>query len=177
MKIKLINTRIKKIRLICIIVFVLGVFLVSYGAIIKNSDYSFKMSFNDEEIGFFEGETLHFLNDVNIVFEGDKFKVLVSGKKKDSSFSLKETSNITLKKHLYSINIPIEIDNNPLFYLVDEDGNEIHNYLSNNKAFKIISDEVLYVNNVIYNGEMFTEVGNYFITYEEKDYNVNILNY
>lgn len=172
------NTRIGKIRLGCIIAFVIGFSLFIYGIIIKNANYSFEIKFNGESFGFFEDETLHFLDDVDVEIVEKDFKISLNGNKVKNEFKLTATNNnVVIKKYFNKITIPIKIERDHVLYVVDENDNVIHNYLSNNKSFKIISDKEIVVNNSIYNGELFTEFGNYFVECEGKEYNINILNY
>lgn len=166
--------------ILTILAFVLIVSVV-FTFIIVKSDYSFKLKFNDEELNFFDGETLYYSDAVNINFEGDGYITRINNKKFKNDITLEKDGKYTLTLHklLKKYSIAIEVNSNPEVYLVDSAGNEIHNYLSNSNPFKIVrnSDDInIYINNMVYSEEsMVEEEGNYIVSTDDDSYTVNIL--
>lgn len=154
---------------------------VVFTFIIVKSDYSFELKFNDEELNFFDGETLYFNNSVNIDFDGKGYTTKLDDNKFKNGITLDEDGTYTLniRKLLKNYSITIKIDSNPDLYLVDSDGNVIHNYLSNSNPFKVVrnSEDInIYINNMVYTDDVVVlDAGNYIVSTDDDSYTVNIL--
>ncbi len=174
---KFINTK----NIILTILAIVLVISVIFTFIIVKSDYSFELKFNEEELDFFDEETLYFNDAVNIDFEGSGYIVKLNDDKFKNSITLDEdgTYILDISKLLKHYSITIEVNSASDLYLVDNDGNVIHNYLSNSNPFKIVrssSDINVYVNNMVYTDNILVEEsGNYIISTDDDLYTVNIL--
>lgn len=166
--------------ILTILVIVLIVTVV-FTFIIVKSDYSFKLEFNDEELDFFDGETLYFNDPVSIDFDGSGYTTKLNDDKFKNGITLDKDGKYTLHicKLLKNYSVNIEVDSNPDLYLVDSDGNVIHNYLSNSNPFKVVrsSDDInVYVNNMVYTDDVIVlDAGNYVVSTDDDSYTVNIL--
>lgn len=167
-----------------IILTILGLGLiisVAFTFIIVKADYSFEIEFNNEQLDFFDGETLYFNDEVNINFEGSGYTTKLNGDKFKNDITIDKdgTYSLDINKLLKHYSITIKVDNTPDLYLVDNDGNVIHNYLSNSNPFKIVrssSDINVYVNNMVYTDNiLMEEAGNYIVSTDDESYTVNIL--
>lgn len=154
---------------------------LAFTLIVVKSDYSFQLKFNDEELNFFDGETLYFNNTVNINFDGSGYTAKLGRDRFKNDITLSEDGTYVLKisKLLKHYTIPIVVNSNPDLYLVDNDGNVIHNYLSNTNSFKVvrnIKDINVYVDNMVYTDDtILDEAGNYLVSTDDEKYTVNIL--
>ena len=147
--------------------------------LVNNANYDLKLTFNGEEINFFNNEGLFFNEDVNINCDSKGFKIKVDGEKVKKNFSLKEGEHtVTFKKYFTEYTLNINVNYEPSVYFVDEDGNVINNYLSNDKDFYIKTsdmEEVVMINNTEYKGEKINKVDNYEVLSKSGVYNINIL--
>jgi len=174
---KLLNTKNIILTIVTLVIIVLVVFTI----IIVNSDYSFKLKFNNEELNFFNKETLYFNDKVDINFDGSGYTAKLNNDKFKNDITLSEDGTYVLKlnKLLKNYTITIEVNSNPNLYLVDNDGNVIHNYLSNTNPFKIVksgNNINAYINNMIYTDDtVVTEAGNYVVSTDDDSYTVNVL--
>lgn len=174
---KFINTKNITLTILALVLIVSVVFTF----IIVKADYSFKLKFNNEELNFFDGETLYFNDAVNIDFAGSGYKTKLNNDKFKNDITIDEdgTYKLSIRKLLKKYLITIKVDNSPDFYIVDSEGNTIHNYLSNSNPFKIIrgnKDTNIYVNNMIYTDDIvILDAGNYVVSTDDELYTVNIL--
>jgi len=154
---------------------------VVFAFIIMKSDYSFQLKFNNEELDFFDGETLYFNGVVDIDFDGSGYTAKMNSDKFKNSITLEEdgTYTLSIRKLLKRYSITIEVNSNPDIYLVDNDGNTIHNYLSNSEPFKVVrssADINVYINNMVYTDDVTVlDTGNYVVSTDDDSYTVNIL--
>jgi hypothetical protein len=154
---------------------------VVFTFIIVKADYSFEIKFNNEQLNFFDGETLYFNDAVNLDFAGSGYTTKLNGDKFKNNITIDEdgTYTLSIRKLLKDYLITIEVNTNPDFYLVDKEGNIIHNYLSNSNPFKVIrsNDDInVYVNNMVYNDDVLVlDAGNYVVSTDDDSYTVNIL--
>jgi|GEM_PF-3442226 len=157
------------------------IFSVAFTLTIVKADYSFDLKFNNEELNFFDGETLYFNDAVNLDFVGSGYTTKLNGDNFKNNITIDEdgTYTLSLRKLLKNYLITIEVNTNPDFYLVDKEGNIIHNYLSNSNPFKVIrsNDDInVYVNNMVYNDDVLVlDTGNYVVSTDDDTYTVNIL--
>ena len=174
---KILNTKNIILTTLALVLIVSLVFTL----VVVKSDYSFKLKFNDEELNFFDGETLYYSEAVNVNFEGSGYTTKLEGKKFKDDITIDKDGKytLTINKLLKKYSIVIEVNSNPEVYLVDDSGKEIHNYLSNSNPFKVVrnSEDVnIYINNMVYNEEsMVEEEGNYIVSTDDDSYTVNIL--
>lgn len=168
-----------------IIFLVLGIILILTCAsafVILRSNYSFELKFNDEKISFFNKETLYFNGKVNVVFTGNGYTTKLDKKefKKTVSITKDGSYKISFHKLLKNYYIILKVESKPDFYLVDQDNNVIHNYLSNSSPFRIIKNNDkanIYLNNVTYKENTVIEKNdNYIVGTDSEIFTVNILN-
>lgn len=179
------NKTVKKVELtkegkiVALIILVLAFVPLLLGMLVNNANYDLKLTFNGEEINFFNNEGLFFNEDVNINCDSKGFKIKVDGEKVKKNFSLKEGEHtVTFKKYFTEYTLNINVDHEPSVYFVDEYGNVINNYLSNDKDFYIKTndeEEIVTVNNKEYNGEKIDEENSYEVFSKSGVYNINIL--
>ena len=179
------NKTVKKVELtkegkiVALIILVLAFVPLLLGILVNNANYDLKLTFNGEEINFFNNEGLFFNEDVNINCDSKGFKIKVDGEKVKKNFSLKEGEHtVTFKKYFTEYTLNINVNYEPSVYFVDEDGNVINNYLSNDKDFYIKTsdiEEVVMINNTEYKGEKINKVDNYEVLSKSGVYNINIL--
>ena len=179
------NKTVKKVELtkegkiVALIILVLAFVPLLLGMLVNNANYDLKLTFNGEEINFFNNEGLFFNEDVNINCDSKGFKIKVDGEKVKKNFSLKEGEHtVTFKKYFTEYTLNINVNYEPSVYFVDEDGNVINNYLSNDKDFYIKTsdmEEVVMINNTEYKGEKINKVDNYEVLSKSGVYNINIL--
>lgn len=179
------NKTVKKVELtkegkiVALAILVLAFVPLLLGMLVNNANYDLKLTFNGEEINFFNNEGLFFNEDVNINCDSKGFKIKVDGEKVKKNFSLKEGEHtVTFKKYFTEYTLNINVNYEPSVYFVDEDGNVINNYLSNDKDFYIKTsdmEEVVMINNTEYKGEKINKVDNYEVLSKSGVYNINIL--
>ena len=179
------NKTVKKVELtkegkiVALVILVLAFVPLLLGMLVNNANYDLKLTFNGEEINFFNNEGLFFNEDVNINCDSKGFKIKVDGEKVKKNFSLKEGEHtVTFKKYFTEYTLNINVNYEPSVYFVDEDGNVINNYLSNDKDFYIKTsdmEEVVMINNTEYKGEKINKVDNYEVLSKSGVYNINIL--
>ena len=179
------NKTVKKVELtkegkiVALIILVLAFVPLLLGMLVNNANYDLKLTFNGEEINFFNNEGLFFNEDVNINCDSKGFKIKVDGERVKKNFSLKEGEHtVTFKKYFTEYTLNINVNYEPSVYFVDEDGNVINNYLSNDKDFYIKTsdmEEVVMINNTEYKGEKINKVDNYEVLSKSGVYNINIL--
>ena len=179
------NKTVKKVELtkegkiVALVILVLAFVPLLLGMLVNNANYDLKLTFNGEEINFFNNEGLFFNEDVNINCDSKGFKIKVDGEKVKKNFSLKEGEHtVTFKKYFTEYTLNINVDHEPSVYFVDEYGNVINNYLSNDKDFYIKTndkEEIVTVNNKEYNGEKIDEENSYEVFSKSGVYNINIL--
>ena len=179
------NKTVKKVELtkegkiVALAILVLAFVPLLLGMLVNNASYDLKLTFNGEEINFFNNEGLFFNEDVNINCDSKGFKIKVDGEKVKKNFSLKEGEHtVTFKKYFTEYTLNINVNYEPSVYFVDEDGNVINNYLSNDKDFYIKTsdmEEVVMINNTEYKGEKINKVDNYEVLSKSGVYNINIL--
>lgn len=169
----------KEGKIVALIILVLAFVPLLLGMLVNNANYDLKLTFNGEEINFFNNEGLFFNEDVNINCDSKGFKIKVDGEKVKKNFSLKEGEHtVTFKKYFTEYTLNINVNYEPSVYFVDEDGNVINNYLSNDKDFYIKTsdmEEVVMINNTEYKGEKINKVDNYEVLSKSGVYNINIL--
>ena len=179
------NKTVKKVELtkegkiVALVILVLAFVPLLLAIIVNTANYDLNLKFNGKEISFFNNEGLFFNEDVSINCESKGFKVRVDGEKVKKNFSLKEGNHVvTFKKYFTEYTLNINVDHEPSVYFVDEDGNVINNYLSNDKDFYIKTndkEEIVTVNNKEYSGEKIDEENSYEIFSKSGVYNINIL--
>ena len=179
------NKTVKKVELtkegkiVALVILVLAFVPLLLAIIVNTANYDLNLKFNGKEINFFNNEGLFFNEDVSINCESKGFKVKVDGEKVKKNFSLKEGNHVvTFKKYFTEYTLNINVEHEPSVYFVDEDGNVINNYLSNDKDFYIKTsdmEEVVMINNTEYKGEKINKVDNYEVLSKSGVYNINIL--
>lgn len=179
------NKTVKKVELtkegkiVALVILILAFVPLLLAIIVNTANYDLNLKFNGKEINFFNNEGLFFNEDVSINCESKGFKVKVDGEKVKKNFSLKEGNHVvTFKKYFTEYTLNINVEHEPSVYFVDEDGNVINNYLSNDKDFYIKTsdmEEVVMINNTEYKGEKINKVDNYEVLSKSGVYNINIL--
>lgn len=166
-------------KIAVLIIFVLAAVPLLLGIVVKTANYDLTLKFNDNELRFFNNEGLYFDKDVTIDCESNGYKVKVNGEKVKKNFTLKEGNYVvTFKKYFKEYTLNINVDYEPDVYFVDEDGNMIHNYLSNDKEFYVktsSAEEVVLINNAKYTGEKIEKEAHYEVLSTSGTYNINIL--
>lgn len=171
----------KKLAIIKVVLLIVLLAVVLFALIVWRSDYSFKLKFNNEQLNFFNGETLYYNENVNIAFSGNGYTTKIGNSKFSKSTTLKKdgTYKLNIHKFFKSYSVVIKVEKNPSLYLVNKDGEVIHNYLSNSQPFKIVkgSDAAnVYINNMTYTPDTLIEDSdNYLVSTDEDAYTVNIL--
>jgi hypothetical protein len=152
-----------------------------FSTVIFKSDYTFNLKFNNDDMAFFNNETLYFSGPTKINFIGKGYTLKLNGKKIDYSTSLNKDGvyNLKISKYFKHYSLTVTINSKADFYLVDANGKEIHNYLSNTKAFKIVkinTKSTLYLNNNSYiENTLVNKFGDYVVSTKESRYDINIL--
>lgn len=170
----------KRNKIIITIIFAILILFIVLFFIIKNANYKLDLTFNDEFIQFLNKETLYYHDDVNIDIGSSTYKMKVNGKRiSHKPITLNSGKyKISFSKYFVKYTIYLDIDYDRSVFIVDEDGKEIHNYLSNTKPFyikKALDDIRLTLDNIDYQGELIVDYNNYLIQGNDELYNVNIL--